>query len=203
MKRYLEQRAHLFVSTSCIPLLQTVLRSALSISTAVGPQGLSEVIAGLELLPSYSRTVPVYCFENDFKAVDGFKNHLKKTIPDLAVISVMCDRICTAREISYNRVNVVTEEFAGSAVVFCSDHPCCNPFTSPGATRRACTPKTVVLAHNTAEENFYYNRKYSLLNGVHYTMAVFAYAALLEQGVPPNEWYGIQTVAHELTFLQA
>jgi len=114
---------------------------------------------------------------------------LNKSAPGLSVISVMCDRICTARDIIHNHVNVVTEEFPGSAVVFCSNHPCCSPFTSPGATRRKCTPKTVVLAHKADEETFYYNRKYSLLNGVHYTMAAYAYGTLLEEGVPASEWF--------------
>lgn len=189
LQQYIEEQRHLFVSTSRIDLLLPILSVTHSFSTAVAAGGLDEVFNGLALLPSYYPDIRVYTFENDFKAVDAFRKKVNEKLPGLTVISVMCDRICTAREIiPVNRINTITEEFPGTAVIFSSNVSYCHPFTTPRSVRRKCTPSNVVLACTPGEETFYYNRKFSLLNGIHYTMAVFTYSILLEKGVPPAEW---------------
>lgn len=190
VNKYIEEQRHLFVSTSRIDILVAILTVTHSFSTAVAAGGLDDVFEGLALLPSYYPDIRVYTFENDFKAVDAFRKKVNEKLPGLTVISVMCDRICTTREITpINQVNTVTEEFPGIAVVFSSNVSYCHPFTTPRSVRRKCTPSNVVLASTPGEENFYYGRKFSLLNGIHYTMAVYAFGALIEKGVPPAEWF--------------
>lgn len=187
---YIEEQRHLFVSTSRIDILQAILAVTHSFSTAVAAGGLDDVYEGLALLPSYYPDTRVYTFENDFKAVEGFRNKVAETLPGLTVVSVMCDRICTHREITpVNRINTITEEFPGIAVVFSSDISYCHPFTTPRSIRRKCTPSNVVLASTPGEETFYYNRKFSLLNGIHYTMAVYAFGELINRGVPAADWF--------------
>jgi len=188
--RYIEEQRHLFVSTSRIDILQAILGVTHSFSTAVAAGGLDDVYEGLALLPSYYPDTRVYTFENDFKAVEGFRTKVAETLPGLTVVSVMCDRICTHREITpVNRINTITEEFPGIAVVFSSDISYCHPFTTPRSVRRKCTPSNVVLASTPGEETFYYNRKFSLLNGIHYTMAVYAFGELINRGVAPADWF--------------
>lgn len=70
---YIEEQRHLFVSTSRIDILQAVLGVTHSFSTAVAAGGLDDVYEGLALLPSYYPDTRVYTFENDFKAVEGFR----------------------------------------------------------------------------------------------------------------------------------
>jgi hypothetical protein len=189
VQQYIADQHHLFVSTCRIDLLQAILYVTHSFSTAVAAGGLDEVFNGLALLPSYYSDIRVYTFENDFKAVEAFRKKVNDNLPGLTVISVMCDRICTTREIvPVNKVNTITEEYPGTAVIFSSNVSYCHPFTTPRSVRRKCTPSNVVLARTPGEETFYYNRKFSLLNGIHYTMAVFTYGILREQGVPPAEW---------------
>lgn len=188
--QYIEEQRHLFVSTCRIDILQAVLGVTHSFSTAVAAGGLDDVYEGLALLPSYYQDTRVYTFENDFKAVEGFRKKVNETLPGLTVISVMCDRICTTREITpVNRINTITEEFPGIAVVFSSNISYCHPFTTPRSVRRKCTPSNVVLASTPGEETFYYNRKFSLLNGIHYTMAVYAFGELINRGIPAAEWF--------------
>jgi len=186
---YIEEQRHLFVSTSRKDILRAILSVTHSFSTAVAAGGLDDVYEGLALLPSYYQDTRVYTFENDFKAVEGFRKKVTETLPGLTVISVMCDRICTHREITpVNRINTITEEFPGIAVVFSSNISYCHPFTTPRSVRRKCTPSNVVLASTPGEETFYYNRKFSLLNGIHYTMAVYAFAELAAQGIAHGDW---------------
>ena len=158
-----------------------------SYTMSVGPEGLSGVLECFTFTTILKSKL--YAFENDFAAVEKFRENLSKVTKNVEVVKVMCDRICTAREIGpNNRVNVVCEDYRGTAVIFGSKLSDCCPFTSPSTKRKTCSPSNIILAHSVEEEQFYYNRKFSLLNGIHYTMAVFAYNAMLRDGVPRTKW---------------
>jgi hypothetical protein len=181
----------ILVSTRNTDVLRAIVSKAMSFSTAVGNVGLKDVLPCLQLVSKYPMNTRLFAFENDFNAVQLFSQELRRITTDITTIPVMCDRICTSREIRENNsVNIICEDFPGTAVIFKSLCLACYPFTTPKSGRKRCIPQNVVLAGSYQEEKFYYDRKFSLLNGIHFTMAVYAYDLLLRQNEPLSNWLG-------------
>ena len=200
----LAQRVPLFVSTSNINILQAILSRTSSFSTSVGPCGFADVIECLEIAEragSDNVTRRVYLFENDS---ERFKKQIEERFDheQYEVIQVICDRICTQKKVAKDRLHVVCEKFTGMAVIYPSRRSCEDfaPFkqighdlnASPLKNRRAFP--TLILTHTVEEAQFYHQRKLSLLNGAHFTMAVLAYNTLRYKGHPQDQWASMNLV---------
>jgi hypothetical protein len=194
----LKKRVPLFVSTSNIDILRAILSRTSSFSTSVGPSGFADVIEGLEIAErarSDTVTRRVYLFENDS---ERFKKQIEERFDNeqYDVIQVICDRICTQKTIAKDRLQVVCEKFTGMAVIYPSQRSYEDfaPFkqighdlnASPSKNRQALP--TLILTRTVEEAQFYHQRKLSLLNGAHFTMAVLAYNTLRNKGHPQDQW---------------
>jgi len=100
----------------------------------------------------------LFCCENDHGSVMKLKERLAGHV---RVIDCMVDRVCTGRTISSMGVDVATEPWCGSIVVL-----------EPNLTERLPFHSSVATAPSTAAEADYLSeRKFTLVNGMHTTLA--------------------------------
>jgi hypothetical protein len=194
----LDQGLPLFVSTSDINVLEEILSRTSSFSTSVGPPGFEDVIEGLEIAQrarSSDDLRKVYLFENDS---ERFKKHIEDSLGNehYDIIQVICDRICTQRKISEDKVRIISEKFTGMAVIYPSQRTSgdfspfkqfCEDINASPSQKRNSIP-SLILTRTNEEAQFYYQRKLSLLNGIHFTMAVLAYHSLMNNGYARDQW---------------
>jgi len=150
--------------------LEDLVRRATSFSCSLGSAMGSVLVPLLTVLP---RTAPteqplLFCCENDHAAVHALKHSLRAHVH---VVDCMVDRVCTGRTISTEGVDVDTEPWRGSIVVL-----------EPNLNDRLPFHASIATAPSTAAEADYLSeRKFSLVNGMHTTLAFMTLTALFRE----------------------
>jgi len=149
------------------PIALDLLARATSMSCSLGA-AMGKVLSPLkELLPELEpdEQPVLYACENDHNAVMRLKKELEGTV---AVVDCMVDRICTGREINADSIRIDAEPWTGSIVA-----------QDPTVTesRRLPFSKSVATAPSSELEAEYYSeRKFSLVNGMHTVIAFMTLA---------------------------
>jgi len=140
--------------------LKPVVDRATSFSCSLGSAMSTVLLPLLSELPEVERAAQptLFCCENDHDAVVALKTELAGKV---AVIDCMVDRVCTGRSITKDGVDVSAEPWKGSIVVL-----------EPNLTGRLPFCSSVATAPRSAQECDYLSqRKFSLVNGMHTTLA--------------------------------
>ena len=154
----------------------TALKHCESISTALG-NNLSDIIP---ILRSYSfkKDINLYPFENDRKNVQKLQDGLESKF--INIIPVIADRICSERVIdkSSHILNVEAEEFY--EVVLLNKNK--------DVERLFGRIPNIRLTNSEDEQDFFYKRKFYIVNGIHMIMAIFSYGYLLKKAILFEDW---------------
>ena len=150
--------------------LEEFVRRATSFSCSLGSAMGSVVTPLLTMLPRtrLDEQPLLFCCENDHEAVSKLKQQLAGHV---RVVDCMVDRVCTGRTISAEGVDVATEPWRGSIVVLEPDLNDRLPFH----------PKIATAPSTAAEAEYLSERKFTLVNGMHTTLAFMTLAALFRE----------------------
>jgi len=154
---------------STVEELSAVVDRATSLSCSLGSAMSAVLLPLLSPLPHVptEQQPKLFCCENDHDAVLKLKAQLEGKV---FVIDCMVDRVCTARTITTEGVDVSAEPWRGSIVVLEPNLQGRLPFCSAVAT----APRTQLEADYLSE------RKFSLVNGMH---TVVAFMTLIDNYV--------------------
>ena len=160
-------------------MIKNLLLASHSISTSLGP-GISEILKYLNEA-EFESEVNLYPFENNKDSVDAIKEVLNSTCSGINIIPVIADKICSEKIINENRILIKAEPYQNIII--------------NGATKSASkifkTFKgidSVIVATDKSEYDFYYKRKFYIVNGIHMIAAIYGYLYLYEKKIPYEKW---------------
>lgn len=172
-------RKNLFLCIKDESVIKNVLLASNSISTALGA-GVNDIIKyfnGLQFNPS----VNLYPFENNGEHVQLLKENLYTASSGLNIVSVVADKICSERVNIDNKL-IVKAELYEQVIV-------------DGATKTVTKiMKTfkgvdiVKIVTVKSEYEFFYKRKFYIVNGVHMIAAIYGYLYLYEKKIQYDKW---------------
>jgi len=167
----------LFVCSSDDATLATLIKAATSMSTSVGPAlpMIGDRISGVLSDPpkDHHRLPTLFGCENDHKAVDRLANSLAGRVD---VVCCMVDRICTGRELTPTEIRITTEPDPGAIVVMTPPEP---PAYAPAFGGECFTLPLV-----EAEAHYFANRKITIVNGMHTTLAFMTLCIMQKDDEP-------------------
>jgi hypothetical protein len=132
----------------------------------------------------------LFVVANDSKAVLSFSNQMRGVASGVEVVPVSGDRICFSRTLDKGRIHIECEQWNGSMGFFL-DQSCMQdafPFTPHRIAKRENKSVEISAARVPIEQQFYEERKTSLLNGAHFVMALLSYDLLRSRGVDRSKW---------------
>ncbi|CEM01835.1 unnamed protein product [Vitrella brassicaformis CCMP3155] len=157
----------LFVVSDEDAKIAQLICMATSYSTALGPAigqigtKIDEAYSGQTREADSGGLKPtLFACENDHKAVDALTEQLRDHVD---VVHCMVDRICTGRDVTAEEISVTTEPDDGAIVVMTPSTP---PAYAP-AFGGSCFSLPLV----EAEAQYFANRKITIVNGMHTTLA--------------------------------
>ncbi|CDJ40327.1 mannitol-1-phosphate dehydrogenase [Eimeria tenella] len=149
------------VLTNDSELALKLAKAAKSLSCSLGPAMETALLPLLSQLPDTPKTeqVLLYACENDHAAVARLKEQLQQKV---LVLPCMVDRICAARNIFADKIEVSAEPYEGEIVVL--ERPQFAP-PPPFGGPNVHAPQLRAAAHYLCQ------RKIGLVNGMHTTLA--------------------------------
>lgn len=167
---------HLLICSDNYELLRINLEQASSISTALG-QNLKDIVGILKSC-HINKDINLYPFENDKAAVDSLRDVLKRYQPRIHIIPVIADKICSERIINKDCINVIAEDFEETYVLGANKN----------VTEVLNEIRGLCITRGIDEQDFYYKRKFYIVNGIHMILAIYGYSYLIDKKIPKNSW---------------
>lgn len=167
---------NVFICSGKMEILGPIIENAYSISTALDT-GLDYIVNVLEGL-KFPQKVNLYPFENDHTAVERLREKLSKKNNSIDVINLIPDRICPERKIDRKNIMVKCESYA-NVVVRGANKDVYDLFSNN---------PNVIVADSNEEYDFYYKKKFWLLNSIHMIMAIYGYEYLHRKAIPYENW---------------
>jgi len=172
---------NIMIMSDKIEILRPIIEKADSISTALG--GDLNSIVDILRQANFPKTINLYPFENNRTDVQQFKVGLQGHNENIKVVNTIADRMCTQRAIYPKNVIMTCESYFQLIVQGDNNGDVKKLFST--------YPKNVIITDNENEYNFYYRRKFWLLNSIHMIMAIYGYAYLTKKNIPLDAWKGI------------
>lgn len=158
-------------------ILQIAINCADSISTALGSY-LYDIADTLSLY-SNIKQINLYPFENNSDMVKIFATRLSNRTDKIQVTPVVSDRICYRRDINPDSIDISCEEYNDVHIYISKDKP-----------KTLESVESINLHYTTSPnvQDFFYNRKFWLVNGMHMLLAVYSFYYLIEKNIPFQQW---------------
>lgn len=136
--------------------LADLLRASTSFSCSLGAAMAKVIKPMMEQVPPrpFEEQPVLYACENDHQAVMRLKKELEGRV---RVVDCMVDRVCMGRTITSDAIHIEAEPWRGSLVVL-----------DPSVQQRVPFCKSLVkVPQSQLEADYYSERKFSLVNGMH------------------------------------
>ncbi len=161
-------KEHVYFISNTESKIKSLLSYGNSFSSALGPKGMIGIIKYFDNI-KFDEEKNFYPFENDVNSVDNFFCSVNNE--KLIRVNVMADRICTSIKLLQKKIYVVAENYYETVIHAVNDKVIHELDLDFYRTRLV----------NEKDYQYYYDRKFYIVNGLHMMFAIINYEKLSTQ----------------------